>query len=310
MATDRAGRNADRVVTVFGGTGFLGRRIVEHALKRGFAVRAASRHPGRVQPERSTGALMAIKADILDRSSIAPAIAGSHAVVNAVSLYVEHGQLTFERVHVRAAADLAAAARDCKVDRFVQISGIGSDPQSRSKYISARGRGEAAVARAFPGALIVRPAVMTGPDDAFLTTIVRLIRLLPIYPMFGYGETLLQPVYVEDVAEAVARLIDGRGPRDSSIFEFGGPRIYTYEELVREIGSQLDRPVRLVPVPFAVWTAAACFAEFLPVTPITRNQVELMREHNVAASDLPGLKELDIEPRSIDEVIRMIERRV
>lgn len=245
----------------------------------------------------------------MDAASIGSAIAGSQAIVNAVSLYVEQGVQTFERVHVKAAADLAAAAHEGKVDQFIHVSGIGSDPKSDSNYIGARGRGEVAVKSAFPGAFIVPPAVMTGPDDAFLTTIVRLIRLLPVYPVFGDGGTRLQPVYVEDVAEAVSVLIDGRNHRGSSIFEFGGPRIYTYNELLREIAPQLHTNIKLMPVPFAVWKALAGVAELLPVAPITRNQVDLMRHDNVAAIDVPGLKELDIEPRDIDEAIRLIEQR-
>ncbi|RWE55607.1 MAG: complex I NDUFA9 subunit family protein [Mesorhizobium sp.] len=311
MAMDPDDLNTERIATVFGGTGFLGRRIVKRLLERGFTVRAASRHPARVGPVFSSTARMpeAVEADILDASSIGSAIAGSQAIVNAVSLYVEQGAQTFERVHVKAAADLAAASRDGGVDRFVQISGIGSDPQSDLKYIGARGRGEVAVAGAFPGAFIVRPAVMTGPDDVFLTTIVRLIRLLPVYPLFGDGGTRLQPVYVADVAEAVSRLVDGRNHKGSSIFEFGGPRIYTYKELLREIARQLDTHIRLMPLPFAAWNALAGVAEFLPAAPITRNQVDLMRHDNVASIDAPGLEELDIEPRGIDEVIRLIEQR-
>lgn len=304
-------RSPKRIVTVFGGTGFLGRRIVRRLLERDFGVRAASRHPKRMDADfsQNTRAPEPVKADILDISSIAPAIAGSHAVVNAVSLYAEDGEQTFDRVHVRGAADLAAASRGGDVEQFVQISGIGSDPRSASEYIRARGRGEEVVTDAFPGAFILRPAVMTGPDDAFLTTLVRLIRLLPIYPLFGDGGTQLQPVYVEDVAEAVARLVDGRSHKDSRIFEFGGPRVYSYKELLREIARQLGTHVRLMPMPFAVWNALAGVAELLPGPPITRNQVDLMRHDNVAATDAPGLNELDVEPRAIDEVIRMIEQR-
>ena len=301
----------DRIVTVFGGTGFLGRRIVKRLLATDVTVRAVSRHPERVNRQLSSYRKTpeAVEADILDLSSILSAIAGSHTVVNAVSLYVEQGEQTFERVHVRAAADLARASLLGGAEQFVQISGIGSDPRSHSRYISARGRGEEAVLGTFPRALIVRPAVMIGPDDAFLTTLVRLIRLLPVYPLFGEGRTRLQPVYVEDVAEAVVRLIERQNHKDTSIFEFGGPRIYTYRELLREIGRQLGANVRLMPMPFTVWKALAAVAELLPGAPITRNQVDLMRQDNVAATGLPGLTELDVEPQSVDEVIRMIEER-
>lgn len=302
------GRTQERIVTVFGGTGFLGRRIVRRLLEKGLTVRAVSRHPDRVAAlfSSDTRAPEAVHADILDPASVALAVAGSYSVVNAVSLYVEHGNRTFERVHVKAAADLAAASRTGRVEQFIQISGIGSDPRSDSSYIRARGRGEHAVASTFPS-VIIRPSVMTGPDDTFLTVLVRLIRLLPVYPLFGNGGTRLQPVYVGDVAEAICHLIARNHPGGSSIFELGGPQVYTYEELLREIARQLDARIRLIPIPFEVWNILARVAEFLPAAPLTRNQVALMRHDNVAAPDLPGLRELDIEPHDISEVIRAIE---
>ncbi|WEX91300.1 complex I NDUFA9 subunit family protein [Sinorhizobium garamanticum] len=297
------------LVTVFGGTGFLGRRVVSSLVDKAVVARAVSRHPPKDKLDEASDKRPSqqVEADILDPSSMAAAVGGSRAVVNAVSLYVERGEQTFERVHVEAAAALAAASRDAGVERFIQISGIGSDAKSRSPYIQARGRGEEAVKAAFPGAVMVRPSVMTGPDDAFITTIARLVRLLPIYPLFGEGSTLLQPVYVEDVAEAVCRLALGQNSTDASIFECAGPRIYSYRELVREIATQLNVRVRTVPVPFAVWSILATATEFLPAASLTRNQVDLMRLDNVAAKDLPGLKELDIQPRGIEDVIRMIE---
>ncbi|TIV45839.1 MAG: NAD-dependent epimerase/dehydratase family protein [Mesorhizobium sp.] len=151
-------------VAVFGGTGFLGRRIVERLLDKGFEVRAVSRQARRVTGSEAK-APEQVKADILDRSSIGPAIAGSDAVVNAVSLYVEHGGLTFERMHVTAAADLASAARQAGVERLVHISGIGADPRSASRYIKARGRGEDAVRNSFPDTIVLRSAVMIGPAE-------------------------------------------------------------------------------------------------------------------------------------------------
>jgi NADH dehydrogenase len=308
MPGKSAGKEASRIATVFGGSGFLGRRIVERLLERDQIVRAASRHPGRVSRYFSSRPMIpdAIEADVLDTAQRSAAIAGGHVVVNAVSLYVEHGELTFERVHVEAAGDLAKASRRAGVSRFIQISGIGSDPLSDSKYIRARGRGEEAVKQAFPGAIIVRPAVMAGPDDAFLTTIVRLVRRLPIYPLFGDGSTKLQPAYVEDVAEAVARLASaGRGDA-ASVFECAGPRVYSYRELVERIALLLQARTMLMPMPFAVWTALATAAEFVPGAPLTRNQIELMRSDNVAAAGLPGFEALGIEPRGVEEVLRMI----
>ena len=196
-----------RTVTVFGGTGFLGRRIVRHLRYREFPVRIASRHPdrGHRQFGPDDPQLQFLEANIQDERSVADALAGAYGVVNAVSLYVEHGLETFHSVHVESAQRVAAQAHRAGVERLVHVSGIGADAASPSRYIRKRGEGELAVRAAFNDALFVRPAVMFGPDDAFLTTILKLLRQLPIYPMFGRGRTRLQPAYVEDVAEAIAR---------------------------------------------------------------------------------------------------------
>src|SRR3954451_378482 len=216
-----------RTVTVFGGTGFLGRRIVRHLRSRGFPVRIASRHPD--QGYRLFGCddpkLQSVGANIHDERSVADALAGAYGVVNAVSLYVEHGQETFHSVHVESAQRVAAQAHRAGVERLVHVSGIGADAASPSRYIRKRGEGELAVRAAFADALFVRPAVLLGLEDAFLTTILKLLRQLPIYPMFGRGRTRLQPAHVEDVAEAIARLMQ-RAETPSSIFELGGARIY------------------------------------------------------------------------------------
>ena len=204
-----------RIVTVFGGAGFLGRRIVRHLRDREFPVRIASRHPdrGHSQLGRDDPQLRSVYADIHDERSVADALAGAFAVVNTVSLYVEHGQETFHSVHVESAQRVAAQAHRAGVKRLVHISGIGADPASQSRYIRTRGEGELVVGAAFADARVIRPAVMFGPDDAFLTTILKLLRRLPIYPMFGRGLTRLQPAYVEDVAEAIVRIM--RATRDA-----------------------------------------------------------------------------------------------
>jgi NADH dehydrogenase len=304
--TGRAG--GQRTVTVFGGTGFLGRRIVQHLLARGFLVRAASRHPESVPPLFRTELpnLTALGADIHREDEVAAAIAGATAVVNAVSLYVERGGDTFHSVHVDAAGHLAHLCREAEVERYVHISGIGADPSSSSAYIRARGEGEAAVRESFPNAILIRPAVMFGLDDAFLTTLIKLLKKLPIYPMFGTGRTRLQPAYVEDVGEAVARLLDG-SESQGGIFELGGPRVYTYEELLRDIAQQIGVRRRLISMPFPLWRILAAVSEHLPVAGLTRNQVELMEHDNVASGQLPGFDSLGIRPTSIEQTIAELE---
>ena len=210
-------RAETRSVTVFGGSGFLGRRIVQRLLSHGSTVRAASRHVARAARGPVSRRILHCGQSRYSRpGQVAAAVSGASTVINAVSLYSEHGDMTFKRIHVEAASRLAAAAREAGAQQYIQISGIGSDARSESSYISARGRGEEAVKAAFPNATIVRPAVMTGSDDVFLTMIVRLIRILPAYPLFGNGDTRLQPAFVEDVAEAIARLASGSAEAQSS----------------------------------------------------------------------------------------------
>jgi len=297
--------SSDQVVAVFGGTGFLGRRVVRHLLDKAFSVRVVSRHPkkhaGAPAQQHSSSAF----ADIHDELSVVPAIDGAYGVVNAVSLYVENGAETFDAVHVAGAGRLARLAKKLGVQRFVQVSGIGADPKSASLYVRKRGEGELAVRAEFPGAILVRPAVMFGPDDAFLNTIVRLLKLLPVYPMFGRGETRLQPAYVEDVGEAIARCLEAREAPETT-YELGGPRIYTYEDLLRTIGDRLKRRPILVPVPFAAWHALARIAELLPKPGLTRNQVELMEIDTTASTGMPGFGALGIAPLPIDHVLDQI----
>ena len=294
-----------RTITVFGGTGFLGRRIVRHLRSRGFPVRVASRHPdrGHRQFAPDDPQLQSVEADIHDERSVADTLAGAYGVVNAVSLYLERGQETFHSVHVESAQRVAAQARRAGVERLVHISGIGADATSQSLYIRKRGEGELAVRAAFLDAIFVRPAVMFGPDDALLTTTLKLLRRLPIYPIFGSGLTRLQPVYVEDVAEAVAQIMQ-QVETPSMIFELGGPRVYSYEEFLRAVARQAGRAPLLIPTPFAIWHALAWASKMLPDPPLTPHQVELMRIDTMSSPEMPGFSELGISPHSLEEILQ------
>jgi uncharacterized protein YbjT (DUF2867 family) len=294
----------ERTVAVFGGTGFLGRRVVRHLRKRGFSVRIASRHPNRGYAlfALDDPQLQSVEADIHDEQSVARALAGAYGVVNAVSLYIEHGRESFHSLHVECAQRLATQACQAGVERLVHVSGIGADAASPSLYVRKRGEGELAVRSAFADALLFRPAVMFGPDDSFLTTIITLLEQLPIYPMFGRGLTKLQPAYVEDVAEAIARALQ-RTEKHPITFECGGPRVYSYEELIKAVAHEASLRPTLIPVPFAAWQLLAWLAEMLPRPPITRNQVELMQIDNVVSPEMPGFGELGISPHSIEEIL-------
>ena len=239
-----------------------------------------------------------VHADVNDDGSVARAVAGACAVVNTVSLYVERGKDTFHSVHVEAAKRIAVLARQAGGETLVHISGIGANAGAASPYIRSRGEGEAAVLDAFPSVQLVRPAVMFGPGDAFLTPLLAMLRRLPIFSMFGSGATRLQPVHVGDVAEAVVRIL--RSPAGSRLYELAGPGVYTYQELLRAIAASAGASPFLVPFPFSLWHVIGYVAEALPGPPLTRNQVELMKQDNIAEPDAPGFEALQIAPQSIE----------
>jgi len=301
VAQDHGSDQSMGCVTVFGGTGFVGRRIVRYLCESSVTVRSASRHPEAAEGHD----VKQIAADAHDERSVEAAVAGVDCVVNAIGLYVEHGSDTFHSVHVEAAARIASVARRVGARRLVHLSGIGADAASSSPYIRSRGEGEAAVQAAFPGAVIIRPAVMFASDDSFLTTILRLLRVLPAYPIFGDGRTRLQPVYADDVAAAITQVLR-QSNKPYPIYELAGPRVYSYEELLRTIARTAGlRPV-MVRMPFAVWDILAGVAEILPHPPLTRNQVELMQIDTTAADNLPGFRAVSISPRSLEEELEAI----
>jgi uncharacterized protein YbjT (DUF2867 family) len=193
---------------------------------------------------------------------------------------------------------IAVLASQAGAETLVHISGIGANAGSASPYIRSRGEGEAAVLDAFPSAKLVRPAVMFGPGDAFLTPLLAMLRRLPVFPMFGSGAIRLQPVYVEDVAEAVVRIL--RVPATLQVYELAGPRVYTYQELLRAIAASAGTKPFLVPVPFSLWHVIGYVAEALSSPPLTRNQVELMGQDNISKPDAPGFEALQISPQPIE----------
>jgi NADH dehydrogenase len=290
-------------VTVFGGTGFLGQRIVHHLLDDGHFVRVASRQADRDEelfPGRSLR-VERVRADLCDKKSTAVAISDVDAVVNAVSLYVERGADTFHAVHVEAAKRVASLAVKAGVKRFVHISGIGADPAAKSSYIRSRGEGERAVRTAFPSATVIRPAVMFGLHDSFVRPLAGLLKRLPMFPLFGRGKTRLQPVYVEDVAEAVTVCL--RKHTQPHVLELGGPEVYTYQGLLRFLAGHMGTRTIFLPIPHWLWLGVAAIAELSPKPPVTRNQVELMQCDTVVSPEMPGFEALGIHPTPIADVL-------
>ena len=288
-----------RIVTVFGGTGFLGRRVVRRLAAAGVRVRVAARSPDAVDfPDLST-AVVCTRADVRDEAQVVAALRGADAAVNAVSLYVERGGLDFESVHVGGAGRIARLGREAGLHQLVHISGIGADAGSPSAYVRARARGEAAVLEAWPAATVLRPSVLFGEDDSFLRTLDSMTRL-PVIPLFGNGNTRLQPVYVEDVAEAVFSTLKlGAG----GIFELGGADVLRYREIVQAVLRHRGRRRLLLPLPFPLWRALAGGTGRLPAAPLTRDQVLLMQQDNVVGRNVADFDDLHVRPRGLLELL-------
>ncbi len=292
------------IATLFGGTGFLGGHIAARLSQAGATVRVAVRNPENAGRDQGPGPgeVVPLRADVRDEAAVAAAVAGAGAVINAVGLYLEQGGATFQAVHVEGAGRVARAAAAAGVPRLVHISGIGAEPRSPSAYVRARAAGEAAVRAAFGGATILRPSVLFGPGDAFFNTLAGLARTSPVLPLFGRGQTRLQPVYVGDVAEAVARaLTDATAP--GRTFELGGPETYSYRELLIVTLVQINRRRLLLPLPFPLWHGLARVAALLSSPPLTRDQVILMEQDNVVSPDAYGFAELGIEARPVEEIL-------
>ena len=292
-------------VSVFGGMGFLGRRLVRRLAGEGATLRIAVRSPDRARSVLGAADLDRVtvfRADVRDQVSVAAAVAGVDAVVNVVSAYVEKPGVTFESVHELGAKTVAQEAAAAGVARPVLVSGIGADPQSGSPYIRARGRGELVVRQAFPSATIVRPSAMFGPGDALFGTLAEIVRLLPVVPLIGGGRTRLQPVYVEDVAEAIARMLADPATAGQT-YELAGPDMYTLRDLVSFVLRILDKRRLLFPLPFAVAEIQARLFELLPNPPLTTGQVDLLRADNPASGALPGFRELNIRPKAIEDIV-------
>lgn len=288
-------------ITVFGGTGYLGCRVVRALAAGDCRVRVAARHPEsgtfadlgeRVEP---------VVADVREAGSIAAAIGDAAGVVNAVGLYTERGDETFAAIHVDGAGRVAAAARVAGA-RLVHLSGIGADAGSPSKYVRARALGEARVRATAPDAVILRPSVLFGHDDAFVGALVGLVRALPVIPLFGDGRKLLQPVHVDDVAAAIFKVLE-LGDAAAPLYELGGVRPYAYRDLLALIAARLGRRRLLLPVPYIVWNLLAAALAPLPNSPLSRDQIELMRHDNRPSPELPGLAALGIEPRPLESAL-------
>lgn len=300
---------------MFGGTGFLGRRIVEWLAGAGIDVRVGVRHPEHASFHSGPSRIELMRADVSDEASVARAVKDSAWVVNTVGHYVEKRDATFETIHGQGALNVARQAKRAGAERLIHVSGLGADPASDSPYVRARGMGERIVGEAFENVTILRPSAIFGPDDYFLNRIAGMARRSPVLPLFGRGLTRLQPVFVENVAEACLKVLDDPST-EGRVYELGGPKVYAYRDLVRLVAERIGRRPAAVPVPFPVWDMLAVAMTLLPEPPLTRDQVKLMKRDNVVGEDAWTLGDLAIRPVPLEEILpdcidcRVAERTV
>ncbi len=292
--------------TIFGGSGFIGRQIVKRLAQQDVVVRAAVRDPEAalfLKPMGQVGQIAPIAADVRSERAVAAAVAGVDLVVNAVSLGVQTRKNRFADVHVQGASRVARLAAAAGVNRFIHLSGIGSDPDSDSAYVAARGQGDRAVREAFPAATLLKPSVVFGPGDHFFTTFAAMARIAPALPLFGGGGARVQPVYVGDVADAAMKSLDAADGRAGQTYELGGPAVYTYRELMALLLQTVERKRMLVSVPERLALIMAFFASLLPGAPLTRDMVKLAVADNVVAAGARNLKDLGIAPTSVEVIL-------
>ena len=300
--------NLDTLVTVFGGSGFLGRNVVRALAKRDYRIRVAVRRPelaGHLQPLGRVGQIHAVQTNLRYPASVEAAMRGSHVAINLVGILAESGAQTFDAVQAAGAETVAKVAKAADA-AMVHVSAIGADENSASRYARAKAAGEKAVLAAVPGATIFRPSVVFGPEDQFTNRFAALARISPVLPLIGGGLTKLQPVYVGDVATAVADAVDGKTKRGGT-YELGGPEVLSLREIIEIILSITDRRRALVPLPFGLAKLQSIFLQFAPgALKLTPDQVELLRSDNVVSDEAKAagltLEGLGIAPDSLEAV--------
>ncbi|HKS61438.1 MAG TPA: complex I NDUFA9 subunit family protein, partial [Xanthobacteraceae bacterium] len=280
---------AETLVTVFGGSGFLGRHVTRALARQGYRIRPAVRRPdlaGHLQPLGRVGQIHAVQANLRYPESVEAAVRGADAVVNLVGILFERGKQTFDAVQAEGAATVARAAAAAGA-RMVHVSALGADADSPALYGRSKAAGEAAVLAAVPDATILRPSILFGPEDDFFNRFAALARMAPALPLIGGGMTKFQPVFVGDVAQAVMRAVGGWA-KGGAVYELGGPEVKTFRELMDYVLAVTERKRLLVPLPFGLARLQAMLLQFMPKPLLTPDQVELLRADNIVSAAAQG----------------------
>ena len=295
----------NRRTAVLGGSGFIGRYIVQRLAARGDVIPVGCRRAEEakfLKPLGDVGQIATLNLTIGDEQILPAFLAGNDALVNCVGILRESGSQTFDRVHHTGPARLARLAREAGIERFVHISAIGADPRSSSAYARTKAAGEAAVRDAFPTVTILRPSVVFGAEDQFFNRFAAMATISPVLPLIGGGHTRFQPVYVGDVADAVVKCLDDPTTAGRT-YELGGPKVYTFRELIELMLGEIRRKRLLVDLPFGLAAIQARLMSILPNPPLTPDQVELLKRDNVVSSGALTLAALGIAPTAVEGVL-------
>ena len=312
--TVRAGKGGriglGQMVTVYGGSGFVGRNVVRVLAQQGYRIRIAVRRPhlaGHLQPLGDVGQIHTIQANLRDRASVERAAIGADAIINLVGILTETGKQRFETIQHFGARTVAEAAKKEGITRLIQMSALGADPRSKSHYARSKARGEMDVRNQIESAIILRPSIIFGPEDDFFNRFAAMAAISPVLPLIGGGRTRFQPVYVGDVAQAVAAALAGRaGP--GATYELGGPQIYSFRELLEMVLAYTDRKRFLLPLPTLIAKLLALLAKPLPgPPPITIDQINLLKTDNVVSAEAikagRTLEGLGLTPQRVEAIV-------
>lgn len=298
------------LVTVFGGSGFVGRNAVRALAKAGWRIRVAVRKPysaNFLPPMGTVGQIQIVKCDVHDADQIAAALKGASAAINLTGVLSQRGEQSFQAIHVDAARMIAEAVHNAGVNTLVHVSAIGADVDAKSRYAETKGEGERAVREAFPDATILRPSLVFGAEDKFFNRFAWLARIVPALPLIGGGHTKFQPVFVGDVAKAILRCVEDTATHGKT-YELGGPKVYSFKELMQITLREIGRKRLLMPIPFFLARIKAFFlqmpAVILPIDPLlTMDQVTLLKSDNVVSDSAAGLSDLGIVPEQLETTV-------
>ncbi|MDQ7248706.1 complex I NDUFA9 subunit family protein [Dongia sedimenti] len=297
-----------QLVTVFGGSGFIGRYVVRRLAREGWQVRVAVRRPDQAlfcKTAGQVGQVVPVAVNVRDQASVRAAVSGASAVVNLVGILFQGGPQRFDAVQAQGAANVAAASAAAGVRALAHVSAIGADPQSPAAYARSKAAGEANVAKAFPAATILRPSIVFGPEDEFFNRFAKMALLSPALPLIGGGTTRFQPVYVLDVAEAIARAIENPEAHAGKTYELGGPRIYSFRELMTLMLAEIGRKRCLCSLPFALASLQGAVLQSIPFMrpALTVDQVKLLKRDNVVGPQAAGFAALGITPTALEPIL-------